>query len=291
LGETLDELTRWATRRDEPTLAIGIVGDEALIKAPPRVSTDRPPFIDVRRRAASAPAPSRPGQRARSTTVDVIANAPLFSALDSEATADLRASMTEVRLTRRQVLFHEGEHGDRLYVIAEGKIKMGRTARDGRSNLLHLLGPGDTFGEPALFDPGPHTSTATAVTDARLYSLRNQTLMPWLRARPEVVLSLLGQLSRRLRRSTEMAGDLVLHDTAGRVAKLLLDLSARFGQPGREGVLVGHDLTQRELGQLAGASRETVNKVLSDFACRGWLRLTPGAVVLLDVERLQRRAR
>jgi CRP-like cAMP-binding protein len=269
----------------------GLVRDEALVDLASRVSPDRPLLLDTRRRTASAPAPSRPRQRARSVTVDVIANAPLFSALDEEATAGLRASMTEVRLARRQVLFHEGEIGDRLYVIAKGKIKLGRTSRDGRSNLLQLLGPGETFGEPALFDPGPHTSTATAVIDARLYSLSNHTLLPWLRDRPEVGLSLLGQLSRRLRRSSEMAGDLVLHDTAGRMAKLLLDLATRFGQPGRGGILVGHDLTQRELGELAGASRETVNKVLSDFVGRGWLRLTPGAVVLLDVERLRRRAR
>jgi len=306
LGETLEELTRVAIRSGEPdlNLEVGIVSDDAPVVAGfSRATADRPPLSDVRRRAGSAPAPSRPlralptnqrpvmGQRPRATEIDVIASAPLFRALDDNARAELRASMTEVRLTRRQVLFREGEIGDRLYVIASGKMKMGRTSRDGRSNLLQLLGPGDTFGEPALFDPGPHTSTATAVTDARLYSLSNQALMPWLRSRPEVGLCLLGQLSRRLRRSTEMVGDLTLHDTAGRVARLLLELSARFGVPARGGVHVGHDLTQRELGELAGASRETVNKVLSDFACRGWVRLTPGAVILLDVDRLERRAR
>jgi CRP/FNR family cyclic AMP-dependent transcriptional regulator len=77
----------------------------------------------------------------------------------------------------------------------------------------------------------------------------------------------------------------------GRVAKALLDLAARFGRSTDAGVLVAHDLTQEELAQLVGASRETVNKALADFASRGWLRLEARAVVLLDVERLQRRAR
>ena len=71
----------------------------------------------------------------------------------------------------------------------------------------------------------------------------------------------------------------------------LLDLAGRFGRPAEEGVLVAHDLTQEELAQLVGASRETVNKALADFASRGWLKLEARAVLLMDVERLQRRSR
>jgi CRP-like cAMP-binding protein len=83
----------------------------------------------------------------------------------------------------------------------------------------------------------------------------------------------------------------VFSDVPGRVAKALLDLSRRFGRQTDQGVLVAHELTQEELAQLVGASRETVNKALADFASRGWLRLEARAVVLMDVERLHRRAR
>jgi CRP-like cAMP-binding protein len=85
--------------------------------------------------------------------------------------------------------------------------------------------------------------------------------------------------------------DLVFSDVPGRVAKALLDLSRRFGRKADDGIHVHHDLTQEELAQLVGASRETVNKALADFAMRGWLRLEPRSVVLMDVERLARRAR
>jgi len=85
-------------------------------------------------------------------------------------------------------------------------------------------------------------------------------------------------------------GDLVLRDVPGRVAKALLDLAARFGVPAEDGLRVTHDLTQEELAQLVGASRETVNKALADFAARGFLRLEGRAVVILDVARLTRRA-
>jgi CRP-like cAMP-binding protein len=221
----------------------------------------------------------------------IIKQAPLFSALDEEAAAALRSTMTEVSLGRGQVLFREGDAGDRLYVVADGKLKLGRTSSDGRENLLAVLGPGEMFGELSLFDPGPRTSTATAVTDTHLLALSHPDLKPWLNSRPEVAISLLQQISRRLRRSNAAVADLVFSDVPGRVAKALLDLSERFGVQADGGLLVAHDLTQEELAHLVGASRETVNKALADFAGRGWLRLEPRAVVLMDIERLQRRAR
>ena len=85
--------------------------------------------------------------------------------------------------------------------------------------------------------------------------------------------------------------DLVFSDVPGRVAKALLDLGEKFGETRPEGLYVEHDMTQEELAQLVGASRETVNKALADFAQRGWIRLESRSVTLTDVERLQRRAR
>ena len=83
---------------------------------------------------------------------DVVRQAPLFAALDDEAAAALRATMVQTEVPRGQVLFHEGDPGDRLYVIVEGKVKLGRASGDGRENLLAILGPGEMFGELSLFD-------------------------------------------------------------------------------------------------------------------------------------------
>jgi CRP-like cAMP-binding protein len=221
----------------------------------------------------------------------VVRRAPLFAALDDEQAAALLESMTRVELRRGDVLFNEGDAGDRLYVITTGKIKLGRSSVDGRENLLAVLGPGEMFGELSLFDPGNRTATATAVSDAALVGLGNEDLRALLSDRPDVAQHLLRALARRLRRTNEALGDLVFSDVPGRVAKALLDLSERFGRQTDNGVLVAHELTQEELAQLVGASRETVNKALADFASRSWLRLEARAVVLLDVERLRRRAR
>lgn len=222
---------------------------------------------------------------------DVLKQAPLFRELDGEAAAALATAMSPIMLRRGAVLFHEGDKGDQLYVVVSGKVKLGRSGSGGRENLLAVLGPGQMFGELSVFDPGPRSTTATAVTPAELRCLEHGELAKWLSTRPEVSRALLGQLAERLRRANDVVADLVFSDVPGRVAKALLDLAARFGTPRNEGVLVNHDLTQEELAQLVGASRETVNKALADFAARGWIRLEPRSVTLLAVDRIERRAR
>ena len=222
---------------------------------------------------------------------DVVRKAPLFTALDEAAAVSLRANMDSVKISKGSVLFAEGDEGDHLYVIVEGKLKLGTSSGDGRENLLSILGPGEMFGELSLFDPGPRTSTATAVTDAKLLSLGQEKLLPWLATNPNVSLQLLARLAQRLRRTNEAVGDLVFSDVPGRVAKALIDLGERFGKQTDEGLFVHHDLTQEELAQLVGASRETVNQALADFAGRNWLKLDGRAVLITDFERLSKRGK
>ncbi len=222
---------------------------------------------------------------------DILSRAPLFHALDEEGARALRAGTEQVRLARGDRLFDEGDAGDRLYVILDGKIKLTRAASDGRENLLSVLGPGEMFGELSLFDPRPRTAAAVAVTDATLAALAHDHLRQWLTGRPDVAMHLLRALAQRLRRANDVMADLVFTDVPGRVAKALLDLAGRFGVEQESGLHVHHDLTQEELAQLVGASRETVNKALADFASRGWLQLSAKSVVILDRERLAKRAR
>ncbi len=222
---------------------------------------------------------------------DVLRRAPLFDALDDDSAAALQAGVTVVELARAERLFDEGASGNQLYVIPDGKIKLTRAAADGRENLLSVLGPGEMFGELSLFDPRPRTASATAVTDSRLAALAHDDLRSWLNGRPDVALHLLQALAQRLRRANDVMADLVFTDVPGRVAKALLDLADRFGTVQEDGLQVNHDLTQEELAQLVGASRETVNKALADFAARGWLQLAAKSVLLIEPERLRKRSR
>ena len=221
----------------------------------------------------------------------IISRIPLFEGMSPEDQEELRAMMSQTTLRRGETLFNEGDPGDRFYVLLSGKIKLGHASADGRENLLAVLGPGELVGELTLFDPGPRSTTATAVAPTDLLTLEHAQLMTFIETHPQLAKDMLRALAQRLRRTNTALADLVFSDVPGRVAKALLDLADRFGSTTEDGVPVPHDLTQEELAQLVGASRETVNKSLAEFVSRGWIRLEGRAVTLLDVDRLRRRAR
>ncbi len=222
---------------------------------------------------------------------EVLRKAGLFQGVAPEDVEALGNQFEVIEAPRGTTLFQEGEPGDSLYIVLEGKVKLGRRSSDGRENLVAVMGPADQFGELSLFDPGPRTATAVVVTDARLARLPKQALQTWVQERPQIAIQLLHVIARRLRRTNTMLADLIFVDVPGRVAKQLLLLAQKFGSVDSGQLRVTHDLTQEELAQLVGASRETVNKALADFASRGWLRLEGKSVVILGRERLARRAR
>ena len=222
---------------------------------------------------------------------EVLARAGIFQGVDPNAAEALARTLEPVEFPRGYAMFTEGEPGDRLYIILSGKVKIGRRAPDGRENLLWVAGPSDMFGELSIFDPGPRTSSATTVTETKAVSLDRPGLRKWINERPEIAEQLLRVLARRLRRTNDTLADLIFTDVPGRVAKELLRLARRFGTQDGGLLRVTHDLTQEEIAQLVGASRETVNKALADFAHRGWLRLEGKTVLILEPDRLVRRAR
>jgi CRP-like cAMP-binding protein len=215
---------------------------------------------------------------------DVLRQAPLFSALDDEAASALRSSMSENRLRRGEVLFHEGDPGDKLYIVTDGKVKLGRTSSDGRENLLAILGPGQMFGELSLFDPARARPRHRRHRDDLPLAVPRRPAALARRA-PGVSLGTAAQLAGRLRKTNEVVADLVFSDVPVASPRRCSTSRTASAAPADDGVHVHHDLTQEELAQLVGASRETVNKALADFASRGWLRLEPRSVVIHDVER------
>ncbi|MCL2803875.1 MAG: Crp/Fnr family transcriptional regulator [Micrococcales bacterium] len=221
----------------------------------------------------------------------IIRSAGLFGGLSEDAATSLLAAMTPMRLARGQVLFRHGETGDRLYLIQTAKIKLGTPSPDGRENLLAVLGPGEMVGELTLFDPGPRTATATAVMAGKVLELSHAGMVAWLSQNPTAARQLLAEMAGRLRRTNDALSDMIFTDAPGRIAKTLIDLAERFGEPTDHGIQVTHGLTQEELAQLVGASRETVNKALNGFVARGWIRLEGRGCVLLNLEQLGQRAR
>lgn len=215
----------------------------------------------------------------------------ILSALEPSSAAALAGQLRRVKFTRRQSIYCQGDSADRLYIITAGKVKLTRRTSNQREKLLAVLGPSDIFGELALLERKPRTSNAIALTDVWAESLDRSDLQMWLAGPHAIADHLLRLLSERLRQSNDSLSELTYIDVPGRVARALLRLADRFGEARRDGLRVRHDLTQEEIAQLVGASREAVNRALTDFTSRGWIRADGKSVLIRQPARLARRAR
>jgi CRP/FNR family cyclic AMP-dependent transcriptional regulator len=220
----------------------------------------------------------------------IVRQAALFDGVADDAVLAIQECLHYKTFSRGDAVYTEGDPGSELFIIVSGKAKISRACVDRRETVLAIVGPSDMFGELSLFDPGPRLATARAMTDLSVGVLANSSLRPWIEERPEIAMQLMRLIARRLRRTNDTISDLIFTDVPARVAKALVELARRFGVSDPDGVRVDHDLKQDELSQLVGASRETVNKVLSDFTSRGWITLGRQSVTILDEARLIRRA-
>ncbi|MGX7678843.1 Crp/Fnr family transcriptional regulator [Jatrophihabitans sp. DSM 45814] len=196
-----------------------------------------------------------------------------------------------IDIPRHAVLFRQGEPSDALYVLISGKVKLAMNSASGRELLVEVVGPGEQFGEMSVLDPGPRAMKATMISDARVARLPKEALYKWIGSRPEARLLLLQAVARRLRRRDSMMADLYFVDVPGRVAGALLQLADRFGVPEGDHLRVAHGLSQQEIGDLVGATREPVNRALADFGKRGWLHHESKTTLILDREKLRLRSR
>lgn len=225
---------------------------------------------------------------------NVLLHTALFKQVSPEQAEELLPHLNEDEYGKGGMIFSEGDTDHRLYLLEEGRVKLTRRARDGRIQLLSIHAPGEVLGEIPVFDPegGPRTASAVAMRPGtRVVWLEREILFTWLDAHPRVAIDMLQVLARRLRGNNERIGELVFMDVPGRLAKTLLDLGRRFGEPVEAGLMVPHDLTQEEMAQLVGSSRETVNKALMDFANRGWIARQGRSIVIYQPGMLIRRSR
>ncbi|KFI69604.1 Transcription regulator, crp family [Bifidobacterium magnum] len=224
---------------------------------------------------------------------EALLNTALFKQVTPQQAQELMPYMESVSVRKGEAIFHEGDTDHRLYVIANGMVKLTRVAEDKRVRLLSIQARGEILGEIPVFDPegGPRTANAIAmVNNTRVVWLDNDTIYAWLNRYPGIAVDMMQVLAHRMRENYERISDLVFMDVPGRLAKTLLDLASRFGQPIEDGLKVPHDLTQEEMAQLVGASRETVNKALMDFVNRGWIAREGRTIIIYQPGALIRRS-
>jgi CRP-like cAMP-binding protein len=210
----------------------------------------------------------------------------VFAAMREEEVAELLRYARYTEVPARQVLFHAGEAGDSLYVLLAGKVKISLLSAEGKEAILSLLGDGDVFGEMSLLDGLPRSATVTTLEDCRLMMIGRQDFVQFLRRHADVALDLLAALSQRLRATNSLVENLSFHPLPSRLARLLMDLGQRHGKVQSGGVEIGLRLSQEELGNLVGASRESVNKQMRTWAEAGLLEYRQGTIVIKKLDAL-----
>ncbi len=219
----------------------------------------------------------------------ILKNHAMFGQLQPEVIKRL-ASYSHVKAVRAgATIFQRGDPGDSLFAVFTGTVKISNRAQDGKDAVFNIISPGQIFGEIALLDGQPRTADAAAVTDCHLMVVDRRDFIPLLSDHPDTALKIIELLCSRLRHTSEQVEDTMFLDLPGRLAKTLLWLSRGSSSAKSRKV----SITQREMGQMIGMSRESTNKQLRDWEERNWVRLERGGVVLLDpgpLEEIVRRA-
>jgi CRP/FNR family transcriptional regulator/CRP/FNR family cyclic AMP-dependent transcriptional regulator len=213
---------------------------------------------------------------------------PLFQGLDSSSFDLLEARMRGRVFREEETIFHRDDVGNALYVIRSGRVKIRLTAEDGRETVLAILSSGDCFGELAVLDGEPRSADAVAMERTETLVLTRDDFLAALEHSATLAKRVIVLLSQKLRQTNEQLADLVFYDVHGRVAKRLLELAAAHGVRRPEGVQIAIPLTQQELAQLVGATRESVNRVLRYYAGRGYIAVANQRITILKPEGLRR---
>lgn len=220
----------------------------------------------------------------------LIAGVPLFQSLTESDRETLAGSFVRHSFDRGEMIFRQGDAGVHLYLVESGRIKITTLAPDGREAFVAIIGPGQVFGELSLFEGQQRTADARAMEPTTLHALSHDDFRPYVASHPDVAWELLRVLSRMVRRQDQAIQDMVFLDVGGRVARRLLDLASQHGEPAGDGVVrIEVPITQEELAQMVGASRESVNKALGSFMDRGWVTLEGRHYIITDTESLKRR--
>lgn len=190
---------------------------------------------------------------------------PLFLGLPEEQLLDISNLLLERSYQKGRFIFMEGEPGEAIYLLKSGLIKLTKRLEDGREHILHFVNPGDVFAEVVLFDGGSYPATAEVQEDCVVGVLRNQDIERLLSQHPSMAISMLRIMSHRLRTAQEKVMNLALHDTARRLAFALLKMAEEHGIKKPNGTLINLNLTNQELANLTGSSRETINRMLNSF--------------------------
>jgi CRP/FNR family cyclic AMP-dependent transcriptional regulator len=211
--------------------------------------------------------------------IELLRGHSILGQLPADTIEQLSTYVTRRRVQRGTTIFAKGDAGQGLMAVVRGSVRISLPAAGGREVVLNRIQAGEVFGEMALLDGQPRSADATAIEDCELLVLDRRDLLHLVRQKPQVAVKLIEVVCARLRRTNEQVEDAMFMSLPVRLAKLLLRFSKTTGpsEP-KERIAI----TQRELSQMIGVSREATNKQLRAWEKRGWVRLEHRTLTILD---------
>ncbi len=213
------------------------------------------------------------------TRIEALEGALIFSSLDQPTREELANLTTERRFRSGDPIFWEGDNGEYLYIVAEGRVKVSKVSFQGKEVIIAFFGPGEMFGEVALFEGRVYPASAQAATAARVLSIRRQDFLKLLSGHPQMAMEIIGVLSGRLREAQWRLKDLALERVDQRLARVLMMLSAKLGET--------LPFTRQEIADMAGTTTETAIRFLSRLKDGGIISSDRGKVSILNKEKLR----
>jgi CRP/FNR family transcriptional regulator, cyclic AMP receptor protein len=225
---------------------------------------------------------SQPAARRVSGPIELLRGHAVLGQLPADILEQLSAYVARRRVERGATIFAKGDPGQGLMALVRGSVRISLPGAGGREVVLNRIGAGEVFGEMALLDGQARSADATAIEDCELLIVDRRNLLHLMHQQPEVAVKLLEVLCARVRRANEHVEDTMFMSLPVRLAKLLVRFAGADEPPARIAI------TQRELSQMIGVSREATNKQLRIWEKRGWLRLEHGTLTVLDRAALAR---
>jgi CRP-like cAMP-binding protein len=220
--------------------------------------------------------------------LELLRQVPIFSRLAAANLGLLGASLDTRSYARGEMIFHQGSEGDLLHLIVRGQVRIFTNSQLGQELAMKVCRAGDFFGELALLDGQPRSASAQAMLPTSTLTLHRDAFQQAIRSAPEIAVSVLEELSARLRRTNIYAEYLASHSAPQRVVRTLLDLADQHGVGHQGATRIDLHLTQDDLASLAGTTRETVNRVLGGLREQGLIQVERARVSVLNLPQLER---
>ncbi len=214
--------------------------------------------------------------------VQIVRSVPLFMSLSQKDWEEVADMLVGRCYPKDAYIFHAGDPPDALYIVWMGQVKLLRHSEEGRDVVLDVIGPGHMFGEMAVFDGAPYSSSAQAMEDVAVVAISRPDFFRLLERYPSVSLAVISELSRRLRSASDLVHSLAVERVERRIARMLLKLAASTAQRSQNGLVIDLPLTRQDIADMTGTTVETAIRVMSRFRRQGLITTERGRVIVLD---------